>query len=264
MFARTLLAAIVAGLIAGALMTVVQQVKLVPLIRVAETFESSASDGHAPTDGVAVQRSAPPPDSQGLADAHASSPGRDGHGADRGSAHDTVWAGLLRGIGSLTANLVFGAGYGLLVVGCSLLAGAQLTACNGIYWGACGWLAVQFLPSLGLPPEMPGFPAADLAARQMWWTATVLASAIGLGLICLRREPAARVVGLIAIAAPQIFGAPAPSSIESLMPAYLAAQFSVATLATTLLFWLSLGFLLGLFMDRVAHGHAGEPGMSRP
>src|SRR3546814_4839555 len=36
-------------------------------------------------------------------------------------------------------------------------------------------------PAYGLAPELPGMPAADLAARQVWWVGTALST----GAACL-------------------------------------------------------------------------------
>jgi cobalt transporter subunit CbtA len=108
------------------------------------------------------------------------------------------------------------------------------------------------LPSIGLPPELPGFPAADLFERQMWWLGTVIASAAGLYLVVLRPEVWAKVAGLVLMLAPHVVGAPQPADITTNVPAILAAEFAVATLATGLFFWVVLGLLLGTFNARMA------------
>ncbi|MEA3533240.1 CbtA family protein [Rhizobium sp. CC-YZS058] len=237
MIVRTLLVALVAGLIAGVFMTGLQQLRLVPLILEAETYEGASGphEDHAavfqhPVEALAQYLLVTP--------AHAHSDNAEEE------AGGTLF-GLDRFSGTLLANLVAGAGFGLLMAGVSVVIGHPLTAANGLIWGSLGWLAVHLLPSLGLPPELPGFPAADLTARQIWWIATVFISAVGLGMLALRRESGLQVGGLLLIVLPHLWGAPQPSDIASPVPAVLGAEFAVAALGTTLAFWLVLGLVSG-------------------
>jgi cobalt transporter subunit CbtA len=214
---RILLAALAAGLFAGILMTPVQLRQTVPLIIHAEQFEAAGHHDHGAAPA-AEHADAPQPEKR-------------------------LWNTLL-------ANLVAGAGFALLMAGVSLISGAPVRFANGLAWGAAGWLAVQFLPGLGLPPELPGFPAIDVPARQVWWTAAVAASGIGLAMLFLSQSAVLRIAGAVLLLGPQLYGAPKPADTASEVPAYLAAEFVMASLATTLFFWLALGLLLGLFMDR--------------
>lgn len=243
MIGKTLLAAIVAGLIAGVLMTGAQQARLVPLILHAELYENGGG-GH--------DHAAALPDADGSTLVTAA----EAHEMGAGDEEGHMLFGMNRYVGSLMANLVVGAGYGLLLAAVMLLTGNAITVRNGVLWGACGWLAVHLLPSLGLPPELPGFPAADLTARQLWWVSTIVASGAGIYLLALRPENWAKALGVALITAPQLIGAPQPASIDSAVPAVLAAEFAVAALATTLFFWLVLGFGMGFMMDRVARSEA--------
>jgi cobalt transporter subunit CbtA len=137
------------------------------------------------------------------------------------------------------------------MAGVSMASGVNVTFSTGLVWGVLGWLSVQFLPSLGLPPELPGFPTADLSVRKIWWVATVGLSIFGFWLLLLTRSKATKGVGLAALMAPHVYGAPQPVNIASEVPAYLASQYAVATMATTLFFWLALGLALGFIMDRM-------------
>jgi cobalt transporter subunit CbtA len=229
MIVRYLLAALAAGLLAGILMIPVQYRQVVPLILHAETFESGHEHGAAAPD----------------------------HAHEDGTAHaavpkaDEVAPFLLgRFWNTVVANLVTGTGFALLMAGVSLVSGVSVRFSTGLAWGAAGWLAVQFLPGIGLPPELPGFPFVDLQARQVWWTATVAASVIGLALLFLRPETWARIGGIVLLLAPHLYGAPKPADIAANVPAYLAAEYVMAALSTTLFFWLALGLILGLMMDR--------------
>ena len=88
---------------------------------------------------------------------------------------------------------------------------SPITAANGVLWGLAGFVAFQLAPAFGLPPELPGMPAADLVARQIWWWATALATGAGL----LRASPDSATGPAIGVAAvlmllPHIIGAPPP------------------------------------------------------
>jgi cobalt transporter subunit CbtA len=256
MIVRYLLAALVAGLFSGVLMTVAQSARVVPLILHAEEFE-----GGAPASGVTT------PGTEGAATSHEhSSLGRAlidaasllspvsiAHAHD-GEAHDEggIMFGMSRFSGTLFANLVTQTGFALLLAGISLVSGHAVTVANGALWGAAGWLALHLLPAIGLPPELPGFPAADLGARQTWWIATVVLSAAGLYLLFLHQGIFAKIAGIALIAAPQVYGAPQPSDMSSNVPAVLGAEFAVAALATTLLVWIVLGLSLGFANEKIA------------
>ncbi|QFI67139.1 CbtA family protein [Sinorhizobium alkalisoli] len=247
MIVKTLLAAIVAGLIAGVFMTAAQELRVTPLILHAEEFEggeqpAAGHEEHSSLNGVS-------PLEKLLAFVSPITPAyahEGGHEEESG-----ILFGMSRFSGTLLANLVTGAGFSLLLAGISIMTGHRITLANGALWGACGWLAVHMLPALGLPPELPGFPAADLGERQVWWALTVLLSAAGLYLLALRRELGSKVAGLVLIAAPHAYGAPQPLDISSNVPAVLGAEFAVAALATTLAFWIVLGIVSGFINDRV-------------
>lgn len=263
MIVRTLLAAIVAGLIAGVFMTGAQELRVVPLILHAEEFE-----GEAPAAGeqpAAVQPGTADPAAANH-DQHSSlkavspigalldalSPITPAYAHEGEHEEGGIMFGMSRFSGTLIANLVTGSGFALLLAGVSLVIGYPITLRNGALWGACGWLAVHMLPAIGLPPELPGFPAAELGDRQVWWLATVALSAAGLYLLVLREEIAAKIIGLVLVAAPHVYGAPQPSDISSNVPAVLGAEFAVAALATTLAFWIVLGVVSGFINDRFA------------
>ncbi|MCK1975003.1 CbtA family protein, partial [Bacillus safensis] len=89
---------------------------------------------------------------------------------------------------TIVAYLGAVAGFALLLGGVALLLGRRITVQNGIYWGVAGFFAVAFLPALGLSPELPAMPAADLAERQLWWIAAVVLSGLGIYLVVLRQE----------------------------------------------------------------------------
>jgi len=228
MLVRYLLATVVAGLLAGILVTPAMYLRTVPLILHAESFEDAAG-GH--DHGAAA------------------------HGHAAGEAHEHE-AGAELPFGRLgntiLANLVAGAGFALALGGVALLLGRRITAKNGIYWGLAGFFVFAFAPSLGLAPELPAMPAADLTERQLWWVATVLFSAIGLYLVVLRHEAWVKAAGLVSIVLPHLYGAPHPEDMSSPVPAVLASEYAVASLATNLFMWAVLGLALGWLLQRYA------------
>lgn len=258
MIVRYLLAALVAGLFSGVLMTAAQEARVVPLILHAEEFEGEAApagEGATPatTDGAATTQEHSSLGAVILDVASALSPISVAY-AHEGEDHEEggIMFGMSRFSGTLLANLVTGTGFALLLAGFSLVSGNPITVANGALWGAAGWLAVHMLPAIGLPPELPGFPAADLTQRQIWWVATVALSAAGLYLLFLKPGIVAKIAGVVLLAAPQVYGAPQPSDISSNVPAVLGAEFAVAALATTLFFWVVLGLSLGFANEKIA------------
>ena len=239
MIVRTLLAALVAGLIAGVFMTAAQQYRVVPLILHAEQFEGGHEEG--PIRHPEVGEAAPALQQM----TQLLSPVTPAMAHD-GSPHFIVD----RFSGTLMANLVTGAGFALLLAAVSIFTGVAVTVSNAVLWGMAGWMAIQLLPAIGLPPELPGMPAGDLGARQVWWVGACVLSAAGIYLLALRHEVWAKLGGLVLIAVPHAVGAPQPSDLASAVPAGLAAEYVVAALATTLAFWIVLAFALGYFSER--------------
>ncbi|MAY61286.1 MAG: cobalt transporter [Rhizobiales bacterium] len=237
MIVRLLLAALAAGLIAGLAMTPAQYTKIVPLILEAETYETMPA-----ADEVAGE----------AGHAHA-----DGH--EHGDEASILGFGRLGN--TILANIAAGGGFALLLAGTAMLIGLRFPqggegVRRGLMLGAAAWFAVQLAPGWGLPPELPGFPYVDLVERQVWWIAAVILSAGGVYLIALRPEWIAKVAGVALIVAPHLYGAPQPADISSNVPAFLASEYTTASLATTLFFWLLLGGLLGFFLSRVEDGDA--------
>lgn len=227
MLARALTVALLAGLVAGALVSAAQMVRVVPLIVEAEVLEVDHSEY---------------------------------------AADEAMWSpedGVERTAYTIMANLLVGVGFGLLLVGAFVLAetaGRSIDAFRGLLWGFAGFLAFALAPSIGLPPELPGTAAADLSARQLWWIATAGATAVGLGLIAFVKPASLKVLALPVIALPHLIGAPQPSEHLGSVPAELAWKFVIVSLATTSLFWIALGTTSGwLYKRMVAHTSSGPP-----
>src|SRR5439155_22216001 len=160
--------------------------------------------------------------------------------------------GIERAGYTVVADILAGIGFALVLIGAVALArlgGYAIDARRGLIWGAAGFVVFALAPAIGLPPELPGMAAADLAARQQWWLLTAAATAGGLGLIIFARPAALRVVGVVLIVLPHLIGAPTPHA-SSGVPAELAAEFATASLAVAAVFWLLLGSVSGWLYRR--------------
>jgi cobalt transporter subunit CbtA len=240
MIGRVMLAALLAGIAAGLIMGVIQHVRLTPLILEAEKYEQAGGHDHA----------------AGAKNTGAEMGTELAPSSNSSHTHDEeAWApqdGMARTLFTTAASIVTGAGFAALLAGISILGGAPITARNGALWGLCGVLAFTLAPAAGLSPELPGMPAGDLLARQIWWLATIIATAAGIWLIAFRRQTWASLAAVVLIALPHIIGAPMAPTHESGVPAGLAAEFAANVLAVGALFWCLTGSFLGLAMDRFA------------
>jgi cobalt transporter subunit CbtA len=226
---RIFLAGILAGLVAGAFVTVIQAIKIWPLIAAAEVYEKAGEPAASGHDHAGVVPTTP------------------------------EWEpseGVERAVFTLLANVLVATGFGLLLsAGFALrdaYGGVAAGATNGLFWGMAGFAAFQLAPSFGLAPEPPGAVAADLLVRQGWWMATAVATASGIALIAFSTRPAWKLAGTAAIVAPHVLGAPLPEHAGGSAPPELAAQFVAASLVTAALFWLVLGGFGGWIYGRLS------------
>jgi cobalt transporter subunit CbtA len=176
------------------------------------------------------------------------------------AVHDTAAAsqevewgpadGLERSLYTALANLVVGFAIALMLLSVMVLKGDPIDARSGLLWGIGGFAAASLLPALGLPPELPGTPAADIVDRQLWWLATAAASAAGIGLLVFSRKWGQFAAGVLLIIAPHVIGAPEPPSHEVSYPGALAGEFVVASLVVSALLWSLAGLVSGALYKR--------------
>jgi cobalt transporter subunit CbtA len=232
-FRNIVVVAALAGAIAGLGMTIAQQLSTVPLILKAEVYEEQGAAPVHEHGGAAAQAGA--------------------HEHEHG---DGGWApadGFERTAFSVLANIVTGIGFALLLVAVSELFGGISDWRQGVFWGLAGFATFTLAPGLGLPPELPAMPAAELGARPLWWVATALCTATALGLLVYQRSLVAVLAAIALLVAPHLIGAPQPASFATAIPEGLHHSFVVAVVLTTLLFWVLLGGLAGLFRGRFVH-----------
>lgn len=204
------------GLLAALLLTLLQSLWVSPLIQQAETYEKApASEIHEHASGAA-------------------------HSHD-----DEAWEpqdGWQRLLATTGGNLVVAVGFALMLAGLYTLREPTRTS-QGLLWGLAGYATFVLAPTLGLPPELPGTVAAELAQRQMWWIGTAAATAVGIALIAFGRQWLLKLLGVATLLVPHVTGAPQPEVHSMLAPEALESQFKIAAQLTNVAFWLALGLI---------------------
>jgi cobalt transporter subunit CbtA len=233
-FRSIVFASVISGFIVGVIITVLQQFGTVPLILKAEVFEKAA-EAHQTSDSHQTASTA--------AAGHNHAEHEHEHAAGAWEPKD----GLERNAYTAAANVLTGIGFALLLAGFfavqSGTTGGSVSWHEGLMWGLAGFAVFTIAPGLGLPPELPGVPAAPLLSRQIWWVIAALATAAGLGLIFFRRSVPASIAGLVLIMLPHVIGAPELEHVDTNVPSSLSHQFVVAVTLTSLVFWAMLGGL---------------------
>lgn len=216
--------AICAGIAAGLLASALQLTFVIPVLLEGELYETG-SRVHFGTDGSPQSdRGAPP-----------------------------LAGDWLRHSMTVAFNIVTYTGYGLLLaamISFASLKGITTTAKQGLIWGLCGYIAVQLAPAIGLPPELPGTIAAEVAQRQLWWISTILASAAGLGLIAFGRSYLP-LTGVVLMAIPHLLGAPHLDTFFGVAPPELAAEFATLSLGAAAAGWVLLGYAVAAILQHL-------------
>jgi cobalt transporter subunit CbtA len=234
-FRSIVFSAVLTGVIAGAAITGAQMVGTIPLIQKGEVYERK------------VEAAVPAPATAQPAHEH-------NHAASDHS-HDAEWEpaeGFQRNAFTTGANILTAIGFALLLAGIFALRGRPVSWREGLFWGLGGFVVFTAAPGLGLPPELPGMPVADLTMRQTWWIGTACATAAGLGLLVFRQASWAAILGLGLIILPHLIGAPQAPEGHTGVPEALSHGFVVAATLTSLLFWALLGVLTSVAFRRIS------------
>lgn len=235
-FKRIVSVAALAGLLAGLLLTAVQQIQVRSIIQAAEEYETAAA----------------PALPSRLPSAH--SPASVEHGQHEHAHHEQVtWHpenGVERTLFTALANISLAIGLGLLLGAASSLHGEIAGWRSGLLWGLAGYMVFFVAPSLGLPPQVPGTEAAPLADRQLWWIFTAIMTACGLALAIFTKGWQVKILGVVLLGIPHLIGAPQPPVPASTAPIALTHAFLYATAIANAVFWLALGALSGFFYKK--------------
>ncbi|MFA6052056.1 MAG: CbtA family protein [Methylobacter sp.] len=217
-FRELVVAALWTGLLAGLLLTAVQQIQVIPTLLKAEVYEEKAAAAITSTTEHVLEQHAWQPEN-----------------------------GWERTVYTAVANISLAVGFALMIGAGMCLRDSTNNWRKGLLWGLAGYLTFFVAPSLGLPPEVPGTEAAKLGDRQIWWLMTVLDTGFGLSLLVFAKTRVNKFYGVVLLAAPHLINAPQPEVHGSAAPAELAQSFIVATVFANAVFWLALGGLMGLF-----------------
>jgi cobalt transporter subunit CbtA len=214
-----LTSAVFAGLTAGLIAAVLQYFLVVPVLMEGELYETGARIHFSLT---------------GLPESEAGS--------------SMIWADPMRHLGTFAMDLITFTGFALILVAGFAIAsrfGHQITQTSGLIWGFAGFAAVHLAPAMGLPPELPGTIAAELAPRQLWWIGCVIFTAAGIASLGYGRGPMWPVVGVALILAPHIMGAPRLDTYFGLGPAELGSLFAARSLGVAAVAWAVMGAVAG-------------------
>jgi cobalt transporter subunit CbtA len=249
MITRVLSAGLLAGLLAGVTIAVLQNFTTTPLILAAEVYEN-APDKAASLAEPAV-----------LSIDDAGRPVVLAHAEEH--AEGEQWApaaGVERILYTSTATIACSIGFAFLLLAGMLIAGDAITERNAMVWAAAGFVVTGLAPGIGLSPEVPGMLAADLLARQSWWFLTAVLTAASLWLFLRSEHWGAKALAVALLIAPHILGAPhlAPGGDEAKIPAELAAQFAATSLAVHAALWIATGFAVGRLWPRLAGAAAHQ------
>ena len=231
LFRRVVLSALLVGVLAGLLLSVVQRWQVIPIIETAERF---------------AQAQAPQAEHAHAGHDHSAEAWQPAEGAER--AAYTVLSNVLTAIGFALIILAAMAATLRSAAIARCQAVTRLDWLSGLLWGLAGYVTFFVAPALGLPPEIPGAESAPLEARQLWWVFTVLFTAAGLaGAVFGKSHWRWAALGLIIV--PHLVGAPSPAGdpfaghppAVATELAALARQFVWATALANAVLWLALG-----------------------
>lgn len=240
MVTRVLTVSILAGLLAGLIVAALQHVTTTPLILKAETYEAALAlkaPSLAAFDGEGK-----------IILAHGLAGDAPGHDHAEWKPQD----GLQRTLFTSAVTVATAIGFAALLLAGMIAAGDTIDQRSALVWGACGFLALGLAPAMGLAPELPGAASAALEQRQLWWLATVVATAAGLFLFLRFEQPWLKLLAVVVIVLPHVVGAPHPAAPESKVPAEVAAHFASLSLGIQAALWLATALMVGVLWPRAS------------
>lgn len=235
LFQRIIYYALLIGILAGLVVTLMQSFQVMPIIQSAEVFEGQSV-----------------PVSSHLHNEVSSS---HSHG-------DSSWTpsdGFERTFYTFLANSFTAMGFSMLLLSVMMLTAKNKSSTkfdwrSAMAWGGAGYLIFFLAPSFGLPPEIPLANAAPVETRQLWWSLTALSTAAGLAGLVFGKAPwrwamPALIVLPHLVGAPHINGAMFDSHVAELEQ--LAQSFITATTLVNFVLWLVLGLSCVWAMQKI-------------
>ncbi len=254
LFRHIITVAFFSALISGLLLGAMQSLSTSPLIYSAEVYEVTEKPSVAPHTDAAT------------------------HSHEHQHQHDeNGWSpkdGIERVAYTYLADILIAFGHSLLLTSFMALiflkfAKPAISWRSGLIIGLGGYLSFYLATIIGLPPEVPGTLAADLHARQTWWTLTVIATAIGLSTLYFAPKYF-KAIGILLLLAPHLIGAPhlathgflnnEANAVSAL--SQLEHQFLLSTAWVNLIYWLVLGAVSGFLAKKLLRMESRIPAYS--
>ncbi|MBL4613379.1 MAG: CbtA family protein [Magnetovibrio sp.] len=206
--------AVAVGMIAAALISVLQSSTTAPMILLAETFE------------LPVELYGP------------------------GGSEVDVGAAIERSLYTFLANAVTTIAFALILIVGLTFGNSKPDRTKGLLIAAIGFASFSLAPAIGMPPKLPGMPVGDLELRQYWWISTALLTLAGLLCLFVQKKIPLQVLGAVLLVAPHVWGAPIADEMDSDVPATLAATFTANAIAMSAILWLSIGATAPYFFEK--------------
>ncbi|MSP27145.1 MAG: hypothetical protein EXR80_01490 [Methylococcales bacterium] len=153
-------------------------------------------------------------------------------------------------------NSLMGCGFALLLTAGLYLKNHQ-GYLRGLMWGFAGYAVFFIAPSLGLPPELPGTASAELLNRQTWWLFTAISTACGLSAVFFGKNRTFQIGGVMLLVLPHLIGAPQPDTFSSLASEELQQQFVIFSALNNGIFWLIIGAVSGGLLRKLSANNTG-------
>lgn len=252
MFQRMVTGALTAGGAAGLIAALLHFAFVQEVILLGERYESGELTHFADAGTVATTAEAEAGHSHDHADADAAT---DGHYHEHGDS--AAPSSLMRNTLTVAFTVLIYVAYALVLFagfGLAEQRGHKVGPLQGLLWGLGGFVSFQLAPAMGLPPELPGTIAAELAARQVWWWMTVILTATGLGLLGYGRQLWMIVLAGVLLALPHVIGAPQPDGHFGVAPSDVGATFAARVLGVGMIVWATLGWIGGQVWSRDRRG----------